>query len=135
MNNDPNDFSRQAQDFFSRSFSEQVRVTQRAYDLAWRFARGELSAQTFYDEYLRFAGQEAGRYASDLAMLGLNFYKDWFALSLRYSNRFYERVGAKPEARPENIATKPSTAKSEMNRDDSTSIKTPGTKSSKRKAK
>ncbi len=91
------DFNRQAQDFVTRSIAEQVKAAQRAYDLAARFSRGEISSQAMIDEYVRFTSQETSRYTSDLAMLGLNYYKDWLALNLRYSNSFFEAVGAKRE--------------------------------------
>jgi len=98
MNDNSKDFGRQAQDFVTRSISEQVRAAQRALDLAARFGRGELSTQAMYDEYVRFASQETSRYAGELAMLGLNYYNDWLALNQRYSSHFFESFGAKPES-------------------------------------
>jgi hypothetical protein len=105
-NSNSTNFGRQAQDFFTRSITEQMRAAQRVYDLAARFGRGELSTQALYDEYVRFTRQETSRYASDLAMLGLNFYKDWLALNLRYGNSFYEAVGAKSEPPEAHITAK-----------------------------
>jgi hypothetical protein len=99
MNDNPKDFSRQAQDFVTRSIAEQVRAAQRALDLAARFGRGELSTQAMYDEYVRFASQETSRYASELAMLGLNYYNDWLAMNQRYSSHFFEAFGAKAESK------------------------------------
>ena len=106
MNENPKDFGRLTQDFVTRSIAGQVRATQRAYDLAVRFSRGELSTQAMYDEYVRFASQETSRYASELAMLGLNYYNDWLALNQRYSNRFFEAFGAKPEPAVVDVAAK-----------------------------
>lgn len=97
MSENQNDFTKMTQNLVTRTIAEQVRAAQRYYDLAVRYGRGELSPQALYDESLRFASQEMGRYASDMAMLSLNYYNDWFALSQRYNNRFLEVMGSKPD--------------------------------------
>jgi hypothetical protein len=115
MNQNPNDFAKIAQNLVTRTIAEQVRAAQRYYDLAVRYGRGELSPQNLYDESLRFASQEMGRYASDMAMLSLNYYNDWFALSQRYNNRFLEVMGSKPEQpakeTPSDISSTPAALK------------------------
>jgi len=105
MNNNAQDFGRLAQDFVTRSIAEQVRAAQRAYDLAVRVGRRELSPQAMYDEYVRFASQETSRYAGDLAMLGLSYFNSWLALNQSYSNRYFDAFGARAEpAAPEVVA-------------------------------
>ena len=89
-----------ASDLITRSIADQVKAAQRAYDLAARFGRGEISASALYEEGTRFATQETTRYASDLATLSLNYYADWLALSQRYSSRFFDTFGAAGQAAP-----------------------------------
>ena len=104
MNNNPKDFTQQAQDFVTRSIADQVQVVQRTYDLMVRFGRGELSTKDMYDEYIRFASQETSRYASDVAMLGLNYFNEWLALNQRYNSLFFDTFGAKSEPAAEVVA-------------------------------
>jgi hypothetical protein len=88
MNASQNANQKKTQDLISRALSQQVRAAQRYADLLARFGRGELSAQALSTETLRFASQETGQYASDLAELSLRYYTDLFALGQAYSERF-----------------------------------------------
>ena len=103
--NNPKDFTQQAQDFYTRSIADQVQTIQRVYDLMMRFGRGELSTKELYDEYIKFASQETSRYASDLAMLGLNYFNEWLALNKRYNSLFLDTFSpAKSEPAAEVVA-------------------------------
>jgi len=95
MSDDFKDLGQLAQNLITRSVSEQIQAAQRYYELALRFGRGELSPQTLYEEYMRFASREAGRYARDLAVLSLNYYSDWFTLNRRYNKHFLEVLGSR----------------------------------------
>ena len=103
MNASQNTNQKKTQDLISRTLTQQVRTAQRYADLLTRFGRGEISAQTLSTETVRFASQETGQYASDLAELSLRYYSDLFALTQTYGERYLsalEQEGALRQAEP-----------------------------------
>jgi hypothetical protein len=95
MSESNKDNQKNAQELLSRALTRQVRAAQQVYDLLARFGRGEITAQAMSEEYARFASQEAGHYASDLAELSIRYYSDLLAINQAYSERFIRALEGK----------------------------------------
>jgi hypothetical protein len=89
------------QDLIARTLKRQVSTAQRFSDLLVRFGRGEISAQDMTQETIRFASQETGHYASDLAELSMRYYSDLLTIQQDYSERFFHSLEEKGKGHPE----------------------------------
>jgi hypothetical protein len=86
------DFLKRLQDLAERYWSGQREAAEHYSDLLQRLAGGELDANQFRDDYARFATEESGRYARDLAQLSLSYTSALLDLGRAYSQRFFDAV-------------------------------------------
>ncbi len=95
----------------TRSTQEQIKAMHRYQKLIERVLRGELDEQTVREEYMRFARDQATRYAQDLTNLSLNYYNALAQLNQSYNELFFQAVmgganGRADEEKPEREAQK-----------------------------
>jgi hypothetical protein len=104
MTAEPFDLAHWLQDLSTRAWEDQRRAAERYSELVQRMASGELDAQALRDETMRFASEEFGRYAGELAQLSLSYYSALLELSRAYANRFFDQMlpGGPPPARARN---------------------------------
>lgn len=104
MTAEPFDLAHWLQDLSTRAWEDQRRAAERYSELVQRMASGELDAQALRDETMRFASEEYGRYAGEMAQLSLSYYAALLDLSRAYANRFFDQMlpSGAPEVRARN---------------------------------
>ncbi|MFN0121847.1 MAG: hypothetical protein ACKV2V_15240 [Blastocatellia bacterium] len=92
MANELQNLSDWMQGLLSRSVEEQLRASQRYFEVMQRAGRGELLTRPAGENYWRFVQEEGTRFARDWTTLTVNYYNGLAELGRAWNDTYFEQV-------------------------------------------